>query len=104
MGVLGKMSKTKLLKLKRLPIRVFSRAELNKKSKRSLVTLCLEYQRIIIRIVKLKLNKVGKRITKRKSKKKKLRAGVHTVTIKGKRRKVKVLKNGQWRFMKGRGR
>ena len=98
------MSKTKLLKLKRLPIRVFSRAELNKKSKRSLVTLCLEYQRIIIRIVKLKLNKVGKRITKRKSKKKKLRAGVHTVTIKGKRRKVKVLKNGQWRFMKGRGR
>ena len=98
------MTKTKLLTLKRLPIRVFSRAELNKKSKRSLVTLCLEYQRIIIRIVKLKLNKVGKRITKRKSKKKKLRAGVHTVTIKGKRRKVKVLKNGQWRFMKGRGR
>jgi hypothetical protein len=98
------MSKTKLLKLKRLPIRVFSRAELNKKSKRSLVTLCLEYQRIIIRIVKLKLKKVGKRITKRKTKKKKLRAGVHTVTIKGKRRKVKVLKNGQWRFMKGRGR
>ena len=94
------MSKTKLLKLQRLPIRVFSRAELNKKTKRSLVTLCLEYQRIIIRIVKLKLNKVGKRITKRKSKKKKLRAGVHIVTVKGKRRKVKVLKNGQWRFMK----
>lgn len=98
------MSKTKLLKLQRLPIRVFSRAELNKKTKRSLVTLCLEYQRIIIRIVKLRLKKVGKRITKRKSKKKKLRAGVHTVTIKGKRRKVKVLKNGQWRFMNGRGR
>ena len=98
------MSKTKLLKLKRLPIRVFSRAELNKKSKRSLVTLCLEYQRVIIRIVKLKLNKVGKRITKRKSKRKKLRAGVHTVTIKGKKRKVKVLKNGQWRFLKNRGR
>ena len=98
------MRKTKLLKLQRLPIRVFSRAELNKKSKRSLVTLCLEYQRVIIRIVKLKLNKVGKRITKRKSKKKKLRAGVHTVTIKGKKRKVKVLKNGQWRFLKNRGR
>jgi len=92
------MSKTKLLKLQRLPIRVFSRIELNKKTKRSLVTLCLEYQRVIIRIVKLKLNKVGKRITKRKSKKKKLRAGIHTVTIKGKKRKVKVLKNGQWRF------
>ena len=96
------MTKTKLLKLQRLPIRVFSRVELNKKSKRSLVTLCLEYQRVIIRIVKLRLKKVGKRITKRKTKKKKLRAGVHTVTIKGKRRKVKVLKNGQWRFMKGR--
>ena len=96
------MTKTKLLKLQRLPIRVFSRVELNKKSKRSLVTLCLEYQRVIIRIVKLRLKKVGKRITKRKTKKKKLRAGVHTVTIKGKRRKVKVLKNGQWRFMRGR--
>lgn len=93
-------TKTKLLKLQRLPIRVFTRAELNKKSKRSLVTLCLEYQRIIIRIVKLRLKKVGKRITKRKTKRKKLRAGVHSVTIKGKKRKVKVLKNGQWRFLK----
>ena len=98
------MSKQKLLKLQRLPIRVFSRAELNKKTKRSLVTLCLEYQRVIIRIVKLKLKKVGKRITKRKTKRKKLRAGIHSVTIKGKKRKVKVLKNGQWRFMKSRGR
>lgn len=98
------MTKTKLLKLQRLPIRVFSRAELNKKTKRSLVTLCLEYQRIIIRIVKLKLNRVGKRIRKRTTKRKKLRAGTHTVTIRGKRRKVKVLKNGQWRFLKGRGR
>jgi len=94
------MTKTKLLKLERLPIRVFSRTELNKKSKRSLVTLCLEYQRIIIRIVKLKLKKVGKRITKRKTKRKKLRAGIHYVTIKGKKRKVKVNSKGQWRFMK----
>jgi len=97
------MSKTKLV-LQKLPIRVFTRIELNKKTKRSLVTLCLEYQRVIIRLVKLKLTKVGKRITKRKSKKKKLTPGVHTVTIKGKKRKVKVLKNGQWRFMKSRGR
>jgi len=98
------MSKTKLLKLQRLPIRVFSRAELNKKSKRSLVTLCLEYQRVIIRIVKLRLKRVGKRITKRKTKRKKLSAGVHTVTIKGKKRKVKVNSKGQWRFIKSRGR
>ena len=94
------MTKTKLLKLKRLPIRVFTRAELNKKSKRSLVTLCLEYQRVIIRIVKLRLKEVGKRITKRKTKRKKLRAGIHIVTIKGKKRKVKVNSKGQWRFMK----
>ena len=98
------MSKTKLLKLQRLPIRIFSRAELNKKTKRSLVTLCLEYQRVIIRIVKLRLKKVGKRITKRKTKRKKLSAGVHIVTIKGKKRKVKVNTKGQWRFMKSRGR
>ena len=98
------MSKTKLLKLQRLPIRIFTRTQLNKKSKRAVVTLCLEYQRVIIRLVKLKLKKVGKRITKRKSKRKKLRAGTHTVTIKGKKRKVRVLKNGQWRFLKGRGR
>jgi hypothetical protein len=94
------MTKTKLLKLQRLPIRVFTRTQLNKKSKRAIVTLCLEYQRVIIRLVKLKLNKVGKRITKRKTKRKKLSAGVHTVTIKGKRRKVKVNSKGQWRFMK----
>ena len=33
----------------------------------------------------------------------KLRPGVHTVTVKGKRRKVRVLRSGQWRFMKGKG-
>ena len=59
--------KTKL-DLKKLPIRYFTRAELNKKTKRSLVTLCLEYQRLIISLVKGKLNRVGKRITKRKRK------------------------------------
>ena len=31
---------------------------------------------------------------------KKLKPGTHFVNIKGKRRKVRVLKNGQWRFMK----
>ena len=30
-----------------------------------------------------------------------LRAGVHRVNIKGKMRKVRVLANGRWRFMKG---
>jgi hypothetical protein len=98
------MSKTKLLKLQRLPIRVFTRTQLNKKSKRAVITLCLEYQRVIIRLVKLKLKKVGKRITKRKTKRKKLSPGVHLVTINKKKRKVKVNSKGQWRFMKGRGR
>ena len=31
----------------------------------------------------------------------KLKPGVHNVRVKGKMRKVRVLKNGQWRFMKG---
>jgi len=34
-----------------------------------------------------------------KKTKKKLKAGIHFVTINGVERKVKVLKNGQWRFM-----
>ena len=41
----------------------------------------------------------GKR---RLSIKHKLRAGIHKVKIRGKMRKVKVLSNGQWRFMKSR--
>ena len=36
----------------------------------------------------------------RSSIKHKLRAGIHKVKIRGKMRKVKVLKTGQWRFMK----
>lgn len=31
----------------------------------------------------------------------KLKAGIHRVVIRGKSRKVKVLANGRWRFMKG---
>ena len=36
------------------------------------------------------------------SHKHKLRAGIHKIKIRGKLRKVKVLANGQWRFMKSR--
>ncbi len=32
---------------------------------------------------------------------KKLRPGIHHVSIHGRKRKVRVLRNGQWRFMKG---
>ena len=32
--------------------------------------------------------------------KRKLKAGIHSVMINGKKIKVRVLKNGQWRFMK----
>ena len=66
------MKRKRKLVLQKLPIRIFTRAELNKKTKRSLVTLCLEYQRVIIRIVKLKLKKLGKRIRKRKRSRKQL--------------------------------
>lgn len=31
----------------------------------------------------------------------KLRPGIHTVTIRGKQRKVQVLANGKWKFLKG---
>jgi len=61
---------SKQLVLKKLPIRYFTRTELNKKTKRTLITLCLEYQRVIISLVKVRLNGVGKRITKRKTKRK----------------------------------
>lgn len=39
-----------------------------------------------------------KKKTKRSTRK--LKAGIHNVVVKGKKRKVKVLKNGQWRWMK----
>lgn len=67
-----KMPKATKLVLRKLPIRYFTRTELNKKTKRSLVTLCLEYQRVIISLVKGKLKGVGKRIRKKKRSKKQL--------------------------------
>jgi len=66
------MKRKMKLVLKKLPIRYFTRTELNKKTKRSLVTLCLEYQRVIISLVKGKLKGVGKRIRKKKRSKKQL--------------------------------
>ena len=80
--------KTKLV-LKKLPIRYFTRAELNKKTKRSLVTLCLEYQRLIISLVKGKLKRVGKRITKRKRKRtaKQIRATKKLIVFNKRRRR-----------------
>ena len=65
------MSKQKLV-LQRLPIRVFTRIELNKKTKRSLVTLYLELQRVVIKLVKLKVKGIGKRIRKKPRSKKQL--------------------------------
>ena len=84
-----KMTRKTAIVLRKLPIRVFTRAELNKKTKRSLVTLCLEYQRVIIRIVKLRLKKVGKRITKRKRKRtaKQIRATKKLIAFNKRRRR-----------------
>jgi hypothetical protein len=81
------MKRKRKLVLQKLPIRIFTRAELNKKTKRSLVTLCLEYQRVIIRIVKLKLKKVGKRITKRRRTAKQIRATKKLVAFNKRRRR-----------------
>jgi hypothetical protein len=65
------MSKTKLV-LSKLPMRYFTRAQLNKKTKRSLVTLYLELQRVVIKLVKLKVKGIGKRIRKKPRSKKQL--------------------------------
>jgi len=54
--------------------------------------------------IKHRLHKIRHGAKHRASKSKhKLRAGVHWVKVKGgKKRKVRVLANGQWRFMKSR--
>jgi len=63
--------------------------------------------RIILSLQKGRLNKAIKRGRKRArrlttGRRKKLRPGIHFVKMKGGRtRKVKVLANGRWRFMKG---
>jgi len=53
--------------------------------------------------IKHRVHRIRHRVKHRKSKSKhKLRAGIHKVKIRGKLRKVKVLSNGQWRFLKNR--
>ena len=52
-------------------------------------------------ISKIKRTRTKRRKSKRR-KGKKLRPGIHHVKIHGRSRKVRVLRNGQWRFMKGR--
>jgi len=47
-------------------------------------------------------HRVKHRVHRTRSTKHKLRAGIHKVKIRGKLRKVKVLSNGQWRFLKNR--
>lgn len=81
------MKKRKMkLVLKKLPIRYFTRTELNKKTKRSLITLCLEYQRVIISLVKGKLKGVGKRIRKKKRTAKQIRATKKLIAFNKRRR------------------
>ena len=80
---------SKQLVLKKLPIRYFTRTELELKTKRSLITLCLEYQRVIISLVKVKLKGMGKRITKRKRKRtaKQIRATKKLIAFNKRRRR-----------------
>ena len=74
--------------------------ELRKWSKTRLI-------RLILRLEAVRVSRIGRRVKShsrkrgRKSGKKRLSAGIHHVSIRGKSRKVKVLANGQWRFMKG---
>jgi len=67
-----KRKKQMKLVLRKLPMRYFTRADLNKKTKRSLITLYLELQRIVVKLVKLKVKEVGRRIRKKKRSKKQL--------------------------------
>ena len=75
--------------LKKLPMRYFTRADLNKKSKRALITLYLELQRIVVKLVKVRVKRVGKRITKRKRKRtaKQIRATKKLIAFNKKRRR-----------------
>ena len=66
-----KKRKTKLV-LSKLPMRYFTRADLNKKTKRSLITLYLELQTIVVKLIKLKVKGIGKRLRKKKRSKKQL--------------------------------
>lgn len=75
----------------------FTLSELRKFTKARLI-------RIILSLQKGRLSKAIKRIRKRKSsgRRKKLKAGIHFVKLKGGiTRKVRVKPNGQWVFLKG---
>ena len=75
--------------------------ELRKWSKSRLIRLILRLEAArISRTGRRRSTRARRRVGSRKSGKKRLSAGVHTVNIRGKSRKVKVLANGQWRFMK----
>ena len=66
------MKRKMKLVLSKLPMRYFTRTELNKKTKRSLITLYLELQTIVVKLVKLKVKGIGKRLRKKKRSKKQL--------------------------------
>ena len=82
------MKRKMKLVLSKLPMRYFTRTELNKKTKRSLITLYLELQRVVVKLVKLKVKGVGKRITKRKRKRtaKQIRATKKLIAFNKRRR------------------
>ena len=84
-----KKRKTTKLVLRKLPMRYFTRADLNKKSKRALITLYLELQRVVVKLVKVRVKGIGKRITKRKRKRtaKQIRATKKLIAFNKKRRR-----------------
>ena len=81
---------------------------IKKLPKRKLALMCYELEKS--RLPTISTTKKGMpRLTARpkafknqkmKTKKRKLKAGIHYVMINGKRRKVKVNSKGQWKFMK----
>jgi len=80
----------------------FTLKELRKMTKARLIRIILKLQSgRVFGAIKKRVSKSNKR---RSSGRRNLRAGVHTIKMRnGQTRRVKVLANGQWRFLKGGG-
>jgi len=87
----------------------FTLKELRKMTKARLIRIILKLQtgRVFSAIKKRKqkaFRKFQKATKRRSSGRRNLKAGIHTIKMRnGQTRRVKVLANGQWRFLKGGG-
>lgn len=79
-----------------------TRKQLLKLTRMRLIAIIMMLQATgAIRFKRHHRRKGGRKKSSRKAKHRHLRAGIHHVRVGKKMRKVKVLANGKWRFMKG---